>query len=125
MSSQLEQVRNQQRQAWAQILFRVEKIGHALRDTSNVLDVAAGTGEPGLTSARLAPNGMVTATDLSDRMLEVAAENAAGRGIHNFRPSNAMPMPFRFPITRSMACCAASASCSFLILISVRRNLPA
>jgi SAM-dependent methyltransferase len=43
------------------------------------------TGEPGMTAAALVPNGMVTVTDLSERMLEVAAENAALRGIKNFQ----------------------------------------
>jgi ubiquinone/menaquinone biosynthesis C-methylase UbiE len=61
----------------------------ALRDDSNVLDVAAGTGEPGLTAATLLPKGIVTITDLSERMLEVAAENARRRGIRN-------PIPGQF-----------------------------
>ena len=52
----------------------------ALRDVSNILDVAAGTGEPGLTATTLIPKGIVTITDLSERMLEVAAENVRRRG---------------------------------------------
>lgn len=54
-----------------------------LHDTSHLLDVAAGTGEPGLAAAHRVPQGKVTVTDLSDRMLEVAAENAARRGLTN------------------------------------------
>jgi SAM-dependent methyltransferase len=42
------------------------------------------------------PKGRVTVTDLSDRMLEVAAENAARRGVKNFqtRQCDAGALPF-------------------------------
>lgn len=36
----------------------------AIKDGDQVLDVAAGTGEPGLTVAASIPNGRVTVTDL-------------------------------------------------------------
>ena len=49
-----------------------------------VLDVAAGTGEPGLTAAALVPRGHVISTDLAEHMLAVAEENAAGRNLRNF-----------------------------------------
>lgn len=48
-----------------------------------VLDIAAGTGEPGLTIATMLNGGKVVITDLSEGMLEVARENAAKRGIKN------------------------------------------
>ena len=48
-----------------------------------VLDIASGTGEPGLTIATLIPDGKVIITDLSAGMLEIAEENARRRGIHN------------------------------------------
>lgn len=68
-----------------------------LREQSHVLDVAAGTGEPGLTAAAMVPNGRVTVTDLSERMLAVAAENAARRGLSNFETkvcdAGALPFP--------------------------------
>ena len=47
------------------------------------LDVASGTGEPGLSVARLAPEGRVVLTDLSAEMLEVAVRRAAAEGITN------------------------------------------
>ncbi len=113
MPSQLEQIRDQQRQTWDKfssgwkkwdelVLNWLAPVGQelirsaGLRETSNVLDVAAGTGEPGLTAAGLVPKGRVTVTDLSDRMLEVAAENAARRGIKNFqtRQCDAGALPF-------------------------------
>jgi ubiquinone/menaquinone biosynthesis C-methylase UbiE len=114
MPSQLEQIRDQQRETWDKfssgwkkwdelVLNWLAPVGQdlirsaALQDDSNVLDVAAGTGEPGLTAATLVPKGMVTVTDLSDRMLEVAAENAGRRGIRNFQTkrcdAGALPFP--------------------------------
>ena len=49
----------------------------------SVLDVAAGTGEPGLTIAEMIPGGKVTITDLAEDMLAVANEMAAQRNIRN------------------------------------------
>jgi ubiquinone/menaquinone biosynthesis C-methylase UbiE len=48
-----------------------------------VLDVAAGTGEPGLTIASMLQGGKVVITDLSEDMLAIALENAEQRGIKN------------------------------------------
>jgi ubiquinone/menaquinone biosynthesis C-methylase UbiE len=53
-------------------------------DTDIVLDVASGTGEPGLTIASMLNGGQVVAIDLAEGMLEVARENAGRRGIKNF-----------------------------------------
>jgi len=47
------------------------------------LDVASGTGEPGMTVARLAPQGRVVLTDLSAEMLDVAARRAHAQGVTN------------------------------------------
>jgi SAM-dependent methyltransferase len=54
-----------------------------LKSTDVVLDVAAGTGEPGLTIASKLKNGKVIITDLSEDMLEIARYNASRRGIKN------------------------------------------
>ena len=48
-----------------------------------VLDVASGTGEPGLTIAAMLNGGKVILTDLAEDMLVVARENASARGITN------------------------------------------
>src|SRR6266550_3519527 len=48
------------------------------------LDIAAGTGEPGLTVARLAPGGHVVLTDLAAEMLDIATRRANAQGITNF-----------------------------------------
>jgi SAM-dependent methyltransferase len=60
------------------------------------LDVAAGTGEPGLTIARLAPRGHVVLTDLAAEMLGVATRRANAQGITNFetRVCSADDLPF-------------------------------
>lgn len=48
-----------------------------------ILDVASGTGEPGLTIAGRVRSGKVVLTDLAGDMLEVARENALARSINN------------------------------------------
>jgi ubiquinone/menaquinone biosynthesis C-methylase UbiE len=49
-----------------------------------VLDIAAGTGEPGLTVAGMLSSGKVISTDLSENMLAVAREKATEKNIKNF-----------------------------------------
>ncbi|MCE3074684.1 class I SAM-dependent methyltransferase [Chryseobacterium gwangjuense] len=100
METQLEQIRNLQKKTWNQsspgwkkwdtlamdFLKPVgEEIIRKLTPQGNdyVLDIAAGTGEPGLTIAAMLDNGKVIMTDLAEGMLEVARENAAQRGIQN------------------------------------------
>ena len=60
------------------------------------LDIAAGTGEPGLTIAQLAPRGRVVVTDLAPEMLDVATRRAAAQGITNVetRACSADDLPF-------------------------------
>ena len=113
MREPLIQIRDQQRQTWDRfsggwkqwdqvVLNWIAPVGEELirsanlDDTSHMLDVAAGTGEPGLSAASYLPRGKVTITDLSERMLEVAVENAAHRGITNIatRQCDAGDMPF-------------------------------
>jgi ubiquinone/menaquinone biosynthesis C-methylase UbiE len=53
------------------------------RGVELVLDIASGTGEPGLTIAGLLKGGKVIMTDLSEDMLRIAREHAASRGITN------------------------------------------
>ncbi len=60
----------------------IERLGIA--DDQRHLDIASGTGEPGLSVAALAPNGRVVLTDLAPEMLEIAARRAGARGIANF-----------------------------------------
>ncbi|CAF3783425.1 unnamed protein product [Rotaria sp. Silwood1] len=48
-----------------------------------VLDLAAGTGEPGLSIAARVNNGKVIITDIAEDMLAIANENAKKKGISN------------------------------------------
>lgn len=67
-----------------------------LKDTDIVLDVAAGTGEPGLSIAPIVKNGKVFITDLSDDMLVIAHENAERAGLKNveFSVCDVCELPF-------------------------------
>lgn len=60
------------------------------------LDIATGTGEPGLSIARLAPAGRVVLTDLVPEMLQVAARRADEQGLTNVqtRMCSADALPF-------------------------------
>jgi SAM-dependent methyltransferase len=62
-----------------------------------VIDLAAGTGEPGISLAqRVGPTGAVTAVDQSTDLLEIAAERARSKNLENFttRQSDAHQLPF-------------------------------
>ncbi|AHF82284.1 type 11 methyltransferase [Rhizobium leguminosarum bv. trifolii WSM1689] len=113
MSANLDDIRNQQRETWDKFSAGWKKwdslvlgwlapfgdtmLRHAnLSNGFSVLDIAAGTGEPGLTAAAAIPDGHVVVTDLSENMLTVAAENATKRGLKNFetRLCDAGALPF-------------------------------
>ena len=73
-------------------------IEHARIDEGqNVLDVAGGSGEPGLTIAeKVGPGGSVTCTDAVAEMVAAARREAARRGLTNvqFRECRADSLPF-------------------------------
>lgn len=98
MEQQLEEIRDQQKQSWntfsagwkkwdALVMDFLKPMGdeiiRLLNPESNefVLDVASGTGEPGLTIASKLSGGKVILTDLAGDMLQIARENASLRGI--------------------------------------------
>jgi ubiquinone/menaquinone biosynthesis C-methylase UbiE len=100
MEKQLEQIREQQKASWNKFSSGWKKWDSMTMDflkpmgteiirlikpqgNDSVLDVAAGTGEPGLTIATMLTTGRVVITDLSDDMLAIARENATARGIKN------------------------------------------
>ncbi|HTI24318.1 MAG TPA: methyltransferase domain-containing protein, partial [Kutzneria sp.] len=66
----------------ALIMDQLAPVGAAIIDGLGIaadqhhLDIASGTGEPGLTIAKLAPQGRVVLTDLSPEMLSVASRRA-------------------------------------------------
>jgi enediyne biosynthesis protein CalE5 len=57
-----------------------------IKPGDRVLDVATGSGEPGITAARkVGANGSVVATDMSPAMLNLARERAEALGIRNIK----------------------------------------
>jgi ubiquinone/menaquinone biosynthesis C-methylase UbiE len=100
MNPKLEEIREQQKESWNKFSPGWKKWDDLVMDflkpmgdeiiaginpsgKDNVLDIAAGTGEPGLTIASMLQGGNVTITDLSEDMLLIAKENAERRGITN------------------------------------------
>ena len=71
-----------------------------------VLDIAAGTGEPGLTIASMLEGGKVVITDLADHMLDTAREKAEKLGIKNveFRACDACELPFEDNTFDAISC---------------------
>ena len=62
-----------------------------------VLDLASGTGEPGISLAqRVGPHGSVTAVDQSSELLDIAAERARNKKLLNFttQQADAHQLPF-------------------------------
>src|SRR3954452_6751499 len=95
-----DEVRDAQRVTWATASAAWEKWDHvikeqlgpvgsaiidslSIREDQHHLDVAAGTGEPGLSIARLSPRGRVVLADLSPEMLAVAGRRAVAQGVTN------------------------------------------
>ena len=100
MNQQLEEIREQQKQSWnkfspgwkkwdditmdflqpmgQQIIESIKPEGNDI-----ILDIASGTGEPGLTIAAMIPKGKVVLTDLAEDMLTIASGNATRKGISN------------------------------------------
>ncbi|WP_133272539.1 class I SAM-dependent methyltransferase [Hymenobacter radiodurans] len=101
MDTQLEQIREQQKATWNKFspgwrkwddftMDWLKPMGDEIikalqiKSTDTVLDIAAGTGEPGLTIATMASRGKVVITDLAEGMLEVARDKASRKGITNY-----------------------------------------
>jgi ubiquinone/menaquinone biosynthesis C-methylase UbiE len=100
MIPELELIREQQKESWNKFSPGWEKWDHLTMPfmqpmadeiirllhpsgKDNVLDIASGTGEPGLTIARIIPEGKVYLTDLSEGMLKVANQKATIQAITN------------------------------------------
>src|SRR5688572_27140414 len=71
-----------------------------------IMDVATGTGEPGLTIATLLSSGKVIGTDLAEDMLTIARENALKRGLQNFETAccDVSALPFKDESFDSICC---------------------
>lgn len=100
MEQQLVEIREQQKASWDKfspgwkkwdepMMDFLQPIGEEiirqldLGKATLVLDIASGTGEPGLTIASQMKVGKVILTDLSKDMLAITLENAVKRGIRN------------------------------------------
>jgi ubiquinone/menaquinone biosynthesis C-methylase UbiE len=61
-----------------------------------VLDLASGTGEPGISLAQRVPHGSVTAVDQSSELLDIAAKRARNKNLLNFitQQADAHNLPF-------------------------------
>jgi len=68
------------------------------RPTSDmhILDLASGTGEPGISLAQRVPQGLVTAVDQSSELLDIAAKRARDKNLLNFttQQADAHQLPF-------------------------------
>jgi SAM-dependent methyltransferase len=108
-----DEIREVQRVSWAGlstgwekwdsvIMDQLSPVGAAIIESLDIaddhqhLDIATGTGEPGLSIARLSPNGRVVLTDLVAEMLDIAARRAKAQGIANIetRVCSADDLPF-------------------------------
>ncbi len=100
MNTELEEIRDQQKQSWNKFSAGWKKwdnltmeflspLGEAIikkikpSGNDKILDIASGTGEPGLTIASMLDGGKVVMTDVAQDMLEIAKENAQRRDIRN------------------------------------------
>lgn len=123
MEAQLEQIRDQQKEAWNKFspgwkkwdevtMKFLKPMGDEIirqiqpKDGESILDVAAGTGEPGLTIAEMIKNGRVVITDLAEGMLEIARENAIHRDITNLETMvcDASALPFEDNTFDAVSC---------------------
>ena len=123
MPPEAQEIRDQQRQTWDKfsagwgkwdqvVMQMLAPVGEEMIRELQVaadahhLDVASGTGEPGLTIAAAAPHGRVVLTDLAGDMLAIARQNAARRGLSNVevRECSADALPFADATFDSVSC---------------------
>lgn len=123
MDTQLEQIRDQQKESWNRFSQGWKKWNDLtmdflkpagdeiirslnLKNDATVLDVASGIGEPGLTIAEMLPGGKVISTDLAENMVEMAGEMANKRGVRNFesRVCDVSELPFEDNTFDAVSC---------------------
>jgi len=113
MEEEFQAIRDNQKTSWNKFSPGWEKWDLELRDhmqpatdgiisllqpngSEMILDIAAGTGEPGFSIASMLTSGKVIVTDLAEEMLEIARGKALKRGIENveFRICDVCELPF-------------------------------
>jgi ubiquinone/menaquinone biosynthesis C-methylase UbiE len=111
--SSFDEIRDAQRDTWNRFapgwkkwdganLSMTKPVGEAMLDRVDlrvghrVLDVATGTGEPGLTAASRVGTGSVIGIDLSEAMTRIANDSARARHLDNYeaRVGDACHLPF-------------------------------
>ena len=114
MNASAEQIRDQQKAIWNKFspgwkkwdpftMAFLRPMGDAiiaaldLKPNSAVLDIATGTGEPGLTIAAAHPTSTVIGTDLAEDMLAIAEAHARAAGLTNYRTQAADVSALPFP----------------------------
>jgi ubiquinone/menaquinone biosynthesis C-methylase UbiE len=100
MQQQLQDIREQQKASWNKFSSGWKKWDDLTMDflkpmgdeiirlinpkgSDHILDIASGTGEPGLSIAAMLEDGKLILTDLSEDMLKIANENAENKGVKN------------------------------------------
>ena len=86
-----DEIRDVQQATWAGLSASWEKWDSVIMDQLGPvgaaiierLDIASGTGEPGLSIAKLSPRGRVVLTDLVAEMLDIAARRAGAQRVAN------------------------------------------
>ena len=123
MKSKIDEIREQQRKLWEQFSpgwgkwdkvtlpmlsalgdRMIEEIG--VKEDSVHLDIATGTGEPGITIAQMADKGKVVMVDFSPGMLYFARKRAESLGLKNveFKECSADDLPFEDNSFDSVTC---------------------
>jgi len=119
MEKQFEQIREQQKESWNKFSSGWKKwndltmdflkpVGDEIirsidpKNGQIILDVAGGTGEPGLTIAGMLNGGKVIITDLSQDMLEIAAKMLTKKVLKMLNLRLVMFANFLLPMIRLM-----------------------
>lgn len=123
MNSSLEEIREKQKGSWNKFspgwkkwddltMKFLKPYGDSIiehlqpQGKDKILDIAAGTGEPGLTIASMIPEGAVTICDLSEGMLEVARGKANRLKFENVKTKivDACALPFEDDSFDAVSC---------------------
>jgi ubiquinone/menaquinone biosynthesis C-methylase UbiE len=118
-----EEIHEQQKQMWnsaapgwkkwdAHFIGHYQPVSDALMDAAHlkegqqVLELACGTGEPGIPAAKRVGKGSVIGTDLAEDMMAVAVEKAKAQGVSNYstKTASAMALPFGNAIFDAVLC---------------------
>lgn len=121
--NEFEQISQQQKESWnkfsagwkkwnEQTMSFLKPIGDKIIEfikpegPQGILDIASGTGEPGLSIATMLEGGKVVMTDIAEDMLAIAKENAVSRNIVNTETivSDVSNLPFDNNSFDSISC---------------------